>query len=278
MIRFSNINWAAFLLSGLWGWFNRFPLWTFLWILALFSPGISARVGDVYIGNEFTALLGFVVLSALSVFLALCGNRILLKDICKKGLSAEEEQKERATASLQQQTQMAYGFGHKVFLYFVASYSALTIHSFRAVSVLFVIDMLALTLVLSMALLSNAKENELYPEEKFTFNLAWAKLNVASVRRPRRQKAKTIEYSDWNPFDEKKDAHIKEAKIEQRRNEQIRIEQKRIEDERKRIVQETKEHQMSARKQRLENEDFLTEDTWDIFVPQDEEQAESAAK
>jgi len=231
-------------------------------------------IGNVYISADYGTAISFFAMNILAVWLALRGNRMLLNDIQNRSLNSEGVLEERATASLQQQKQIMYGIVYRLSFYFTISMLDFnSFFSFRMLPVQLLIDTLALVLLLGTTLLFGVRKNELYSQDKFDFKLAY----VTPARRPKRQAIST-EYSDWNPFNEKKDAHVKEAKIEQRCNERIRIEQKHIEDERKKIVQGAKEHQMRASKQRLEDEDFLTEDTWDIFVPQGEEQAESAAK
>ena len=227
--RFSNINWAAFLLGGLWGWFNRFSFWTFLWAMTVYL--LLASIGSVSIPTKYGFASMFIAMSAIAIWLALRGNRMLLDDIRENGFSPEKEQEERATTSLQQQNQALYGFIYKVSLYLwmITRVDDHSIFSLSMLFVLLVIDILSLLLVLTIALVFNVEKNELYPKGKFKFKLA----HEVPVRRPRRQKAKTIEYSDWNPFDEKKDAHVKEAEIEQGRIDQACTEQAHIEADRK---------------------------------------------
>jgi len=211
MDKFSNINWAAFLLGGLWGFFNKFPLWTFLWVLAFLVANFRIRVGDVFVGGTHgdigsvdiltlaVGLSGYVLMSMGAIYLALRANHILLRDIQKRGMSLEDETRERAKASAHQHKQLIYGIVYKVYSYTAIGYSvSIGMISEHVLFTLLGIDVLSLAVVLVLAPRLHPRENELYPGDKFYLKLA---IMTPAIYRARWKK-RTVKYDNWNPFGE----------------------------------------------------------------------------
>jgi len=171
MNKFSNINWAALLLGGAWGSYNNFKQWTYLWVAAAAVIYLAA-----FIGSSFMFLGAYTFMAATAVYLALQGNDMLSKEIQKKELSLEEEQKERATASARQQKLLIYGVLFRPFVYYftlgfvparflMSHHLVMTDHFMISSHIFFAmlaVDGLALTIALCLAFKRCSEENELY--------------------------------------------------------------------------------------------------------------------
>ena len=171
MNKLSNINWAALLLGGVWGTYNNVKLWSGLWVIA----GTAILLG-AWIGSVSIILSSYVILAALSVYLALQGNHLVSKEIRKKELSAEAEQEERIAASARQRKLLIYGiFFRPITYYFTLGfipimlmtprYSTMPDYGISPWHILFAllaIDALALVITLLFALGRHVSENELY--------------------------------------------------------------------------------------------------------------------
>jgi len=185
MSRFSNINWTAFLFGALWGdddgtkWRdgdNPFSGWVYLWGFVLIVTWASAVFADFTIPALTLTL--YAPLSAASAYLALQGNRVLLKEIKELNLSPEEEQKERMMVAARQKRFVRVG----VVLRLTSHYGMLGVfpvwraalvitgsgntavwaQALEVVFAMMVMDAIAFVVVLFVAFVRGDKEDALY--------------------------------------------------------------------------------------------------------------------
>ncbi|MCL2606447.1 MAG: hypothetical protein FWD93_04125 [Coriobacteriia bacterium] len=177
MNRFSNINWAAFLLGSLWGNRNNFKMWTNWWVavgsgvILAFFFGSSSDFAFVYL-----CFYVFTVITA--VYLGLYGNRMLLREIQKQELGLKEDLELRMEVSARQRKQLVYGVFFKPFFFYFLMGSI----AFRGMPLLYfvmlAIDVLAFATILLLALRKNCKEGELYSDAKIdTESIAAVSMN-----------------------------------------------------------------------------------------------------
>ena len=100
--RFSNINWAVFLLGpALWCFLNRLYLVPILFFLAL----AVSTFADI----ERPAIVMVSVWGVLNVYFALYGNQIISKRIMRKGFDSKFEERERRKERVRQYKQLRLG-------------------------------------------------------------------------------------------------------------------------------------------------------------------------
>jgi len=174
---FSNINWAAYLLGGFWGFSNRFFLCTLLWFFAFSGYFISVqRIRGVerfsdYAGvveafnipvNIAIVIICYTLLNVIAAYLALKGNNLLSKRISEKNLLFEKEEQVRMVFSAQQHRMIVYGLFPRLYFYSLGVFTS----PILAV-VLSIIDVLTLAAILALAIKFHDKGNELWPLAKF---------------------------------------------------------------------------------------------------------------
>ena len=165
--RLSNVNWAAFLLSGIWGGMNGFKGWGNFWGVLLI-PVVPA----IFFGNtksSVIALLIFYALTALiGAYLSLRGNRMILHKVKKDKANCDDENNQRVIEYARQRKQLIFGMFYR-FYFFYGLLGALVLMSVTSPNFYFAmiaIDVAALTIVLIAALLFGKTENVLYSGSK----------------------------------------------------------------------------------------------------------------
>ena len=180
MNRFSNINWAAFLLGSNWAMSNGFKAWSFLYLAA-----VTVVFASVYfLETFFIVVLGvYPALAFISIYLALQGNHMVVKAIQKEELSSEEENEERLIAAARQQKLLVSSVTSRPFYYLifalvpgfflVSGYHVTETPPslFLLLFIMLAIDAVALMLVLVIAYVRGDTENELYSGEKIDVEL-----------------------------------------------------------------------------------------------------------
>jgi len=171
MSRFSNLNWEALALGSL---EDRYWVNIAAGGIILFTAFV---IGDVNL--TILILLGFYILLApRTIYLALQGNYILLKEIKELGMSPEDEWEARRVAAARQGRIGLRGvLAGRLGLYYLGlGFSVLSrastlgeypVDFLRIIQVIFVmliIDVLSLTITLLIALVRGNKKNILYPE------------------------------------------------------------------------------------------------------------------
>lgn len=160
MNKFSNVNWAAFLLGGFWGIFNGIFLWIMIvWGIAFALSFRSAEIihsvgthGDVILrafsveAHILTIVCCYVLMNACSIYLAAKGNHILSERIQKGNLGTLKEVEARAVVRVRQRWQILCGAPFRIMMYFFMAQPS-TILFF----LLLVIDVLSFAIVLYLA-------------------------------------------------------------------------------------------------------------------------------
>ena len=178
MNRFSNINWAAFLLGGMWGSYNGFKKWLFLWI-PLYLAVAYAFFADFFL----VALLGYCFMAAITVYLTLQGNRMLSNEVLSMELRAGVEDKKRMRIAARQRKLAMYGVWSRLYyMYFLlggissmpvsesqGSFDYMVI--LHTALTLLAIDALSLIAVIFLSQMRGDKRNALYSGDGITAEL-----------------------------------------------------------------------------------------------------------
>jgi len=171
MRRFSNINWAAFLLGGfLWALFNKFYLWIVPWVLIgiaanlLLASGLNDSILFTYAGSFLGTLI--------TAYLAFNGNNMLSKRVIRMELSPESELKERAVIYGRQRTQIMWGIILRTALYAWTGYllyvDTISTYGFF---VPIMLDAFLVVTTLILAAKFHSGKNELFSEGKAKYDL-----------------------------------------------------------------------------------------------------------
>jgi len=161
MREFSNINWAAFLLGGLWGFINKYYLWGFSWFAVNVFANVILRAGiyyDIVSGSTIVAVsIGsrHILMATIAVYLAMKGNEMTFVRMW------HEQRAGKHFIPMQKHKQVALGLLYRLLSYALIVYSALTgVHSMWILPLVLAIDMLSLAALLLLALRYHPK-NEL---------------------------------------------------------------------------------------------------------------------
>ncbi|MCL2606711.1 MAG: hypothetical protein FWD93_05470 [Coriobacteriia bacterium] len=178
MNKSSNINWATFLLGGMWGSYNNFWAWVALWI-----PIFFACVYAFFVGLIFLGALAYSLMAIITVYLTLQGNHMLSNRVRSKELQAKAENKRRMTAEARQRKLAIYGVWHKLYYsYFLLSLASSIPATelqmsfdhtaiLRTILILLIIDALALITVMLLSRIRGDEENVLYSGDGITADL-----------------------------------------------------------------------------------------------------------
>ncbi|MCL2746013.1 MAG: hypothetical protein FWE48_02825 [Coriobacteriia bacterium] len=150
MSRFSDINWAAFLLGGFW-WpiLNRFYGWAAGYWIAMI---IVASVGSVSFGASGMAaslMLSQVTMIVFAVYLALYGNRMLVDRIDVADLSPEEKRGAKEWTYRSQRRQTIGGA-----LFVLLSYVGPALFTFLVLGDIVLLGLLIIALAIHVAALA----------------------------------------------------------------------------------------------------------------------------
>jgi len=113
MSKFSNINWAAFLLGGMWGNYNNFKIWGTLWL-----PLFLLLLCVFLTGFTLLGVFIYFFMAAISAHLALQGNRMLSSKIHSEMMEPEIEDKERMIVAARQRKLAMYGLWSKPYYFY----------------------------------------------------------------------------------------------------------------------------------------------------------------
>jgi len=203
--RFSNINWAAFLLGTPWGGFNRFFGWLVLALatvaVIMFGFFYGGFLGDRSADATSAAiaiaivLTGYISMGVAAVYLALRGNHMLSEEIKQKRWSLEKETTIRVRASARQYKQLMWGIVLKLWFYFslVRGLSTSELPDY-VIFAPFIIDTLSFAAVLALAAVLHEGKNELYSGNEIDFKLIMATPVVREVVR----KGAETESDNWD--------------------------------------------------------------------------------
>jgi len=173
MNKFSNINWGVVALGCLG---DRPWVIVFVSIILISAGWITGNVALVVV----LVVSAQILLAPRTVYLALQGNRILLKEIKNLNLSPEAEQSARlkefargrkSSLILVILGRLLLNYGILGFIPFRHAYRTAGlpfdyVQVFQVFFVIFIIDVIVLLLILSIAFVRDEKENVLYPGEE----------------------------------------------------------------------------------------------------------------
>jgi len=195
MSKFSNINWAALITGGAWGTYNGFKSWGIWWAVGFLIVNAIPFLGEAAIFLIApVALMVYVLLAAMSVYLALWGNHMLSEKIRNRRLSPEQEHEARMTTLARQINIAVYGIFLKLVTIFLFAWVPMWRIStwegqfdsgifFQIVFAMIIIDILALVVTLILAFVRGDKENELYSSDRIPADLiAATPMSVQSKR------------------------------------------------------------------------------------------------
>ncbi|MCL2606236.1 MAG: hypothetical protein FWD93_03040 [Coriobacteriia bacterium] len=168
MNKFSNINWAAFLLGGFWAALNKIWSWFFLWLVIFL---ISSRSVEVLIALErhgevlayaYNAdvhitiiIIGNIAMNIIAIYLTLQGSRMISEENTDNDLISEENSMAEIAAKKRQY--IIYGIIFKgSYLAYSASPSMVLVYA------LLIVNLLSFALVLHLALRLRMEDDEFH--------------------------------------------------------------------------------------------------------------------